>query len=59
MSRDELNKLVLNYLILEGHKEGAFNFMKESGLQCDEMIDSDLIDHRVNIKKLICQGEIE
>lgn len=33
--------------------------MKESGLQCDEMIDSDLIDHRVNIKKLICQGEIE
>lgn len=54
MSRDELNKLVMNYLILEGHKEGAMNFQKESGLQCDEMIDSEIIDARVHIKKLIC-----
>jgi glucose-induced degradation protein 8 len=59
VSRDELNKLVMNYLILEGHKEGALNFQKESGLQCDDMIDSDIIDARVQVKKLILAGELD
>ena len=59
VSRDELNKLVMNYLILEGHKEGAMNFQKESGLACDGMIDSDIIDSRVQIKKLILEGELD
>lgn len=49
----------MNYLILEGHKEGAMMFQKESGLQNDEMIDSDIIDARVTVKKLINSGEIE
>ncbi len=57
MSRDELNKLVMNYLVLEGHKEGAINFQRESGLPCE--LDADTIDARVQIKKLIQSGEIE
>jgi len=56
--REELNKLIMNYLILEGHKEGALTFQRESGVQADE-IDLDLIDARVMVKSLINQGEIE
>jgi hypothetical protein len=56
--REELNKLIMNYLILEGHKEGALTFQRESGVQADEM-DLDLIDARVMVKSLINQGEIE
>ena len=56
--REELNKLIMNYQILEGHKEGALTFQRESGVQADE-IDLDLIDARVMVKSLINQGEIE
>ncbi len=56
--REELNKLIMNYLILEGHKEGALTFQRESGVQADE-IDLDLIDARVMVKSLIIQGDIE
>ena len=56
--REELNKLIMNYLILEGHKEGALTFQRESGVQADE-IDLDLIDARVMVKSLINQGDIE
>ena len=52
VSRDELNKLIMNYLVLEGHKEGALTFQRESGIQADD-IDMDLIDARVGIKTLI------
>jgi hypothetical protein len=48
----------MNYLILEGHKEGALTFQRESGVQADE-IDLDLIDARVMVKSLIIQGDIE
>jgi hypothetical protein len=59
VSRDELNKLVMNYLILEGHKEGAHQFQKESGMDAVEMIDHEIIDQRVAIKKMILNGDIE
>ena len=48
----------MNYLILEGHKEGALTFQRESGVQAEEL-DLDLIDARVLIKSLINQGDIE
>lgn len=32
-SRDVLNKVVLNYLIVEGYKDAAVKFKKESGFQ--------------------------
>jgi hypothetical protein len=37
LCRDELNKLIMNYLILEGHKEGALTFQRESGVQAEEI----------------------
>ena len=33
LSRDLLNKMVMNFLIVEGYKEGALKFEKESGLK--------------------------
>ena len=49
----------MNYLIVEGYKEGAVCFQKESGVECDEDFDTELIEARAIIKQLICDGDIE
>ena len=49
----------MNYLIVEGHKEGAVCFQKESGVQYEENFDTELIEARATIKQLICDGNIE
>jgi len=46
----------MNFLVLEGYKEGALKFEKESGLEAQ--ID-DLIDERIVIRRLILDGKIE
>lgn len=33
LSRDLLNQMIMNFLIVEGYKEGAVKFQKESGLK--------------------------
>lgn len=58
LPRDEINKLIMNYLVLEGHKEGALTFQRESGVQA-EGVDMDLIDRRAEVKALILSGDIE
>ena len=35
INRDDMNKLVLNYLIIEGYKEAVIKFTKESNLTCE------------------------
>jgi len=37
-----MNKLVLNFLIVEGYKEGAKKFIKETGLDLNHPSNSDL-----------------
>ncbi len=32
-NQDDLNKLIMNYLIVEGYKGGALKFEKESGIK--------------------------
>ena len=59
VSHEEINRLVMNYLIVEGYKDGAVCFQKESGVQYEENFDSELIEARANIKELICGGDIE
>jgi len=49
--KEDLNKLVMNFLILEGYKEGALKFEKESGVRAD--LDEELIDTRIKIRKMI------
>ena len=52
-----MNQLVMNFLILEGYKEGALKFEKESGIKAE--IDHAQIDARIMIRKLILDGKIE
>lgn len=33
VSRQDMNKLVLNYLIIEGYKDAVEKFVKETGIQ--------------------------
>jgi hypothetical protein len=37
-----MNKLVLNFLIVEGYKEGAIKFIKEAGIDLDSKENQDL-----------------
>lgn len=57
----EVDKLVLNYLVIEGFKEAAEEFIQESGLNEQEDIKSlDLgsIDYRLKVRQAIQGGEI-
>ena len=62
-----MNKLVLNFLITEGYKEGAKKFIKEAGIDLDSKENQDLkidfneqlIDHRMQIRKYILSGKIK
>lgn len=56
-SKQDMNQLVMNFLILEGYKEGALKFEKESGIKAE--IDHAQIDARIKIRKLILDGKIE
>ena len=56
-NKEDINQLVMNFLILEGYKEGALKFQQESGTKAN--IDVGQIDARVSIKKLILSGKIE
>lgn len=34
VSRQDMNRVVLNYLIIEGYKDAVEKFIKETGLTC-------------------------
>jgi len=34
VNRQDMNKLVLNYLIIEGYKDAVEKFIKETGVEC-------------------------
>jgi hypothetical protein len=35
VNRQDMNKLVLNYLIIEGYKDAVEKFIKETGIECN------------------------
>jgi len=57
LEKSELNKLVMNYLIIEGYKEAAEKFQKESGTSTG--IDLNSISDRMAIRTAIQSGNIE
>ena len=57
INREDMNKLVLNYLIIEGHKEAVKKFLKETNLKCD--YDENLLEKRMIIRNLIINGKID
>jgi hypothetical protein len=56
-SRSEMNKMVMNFLILEGYKDAAIAFSQEASLPAE--IDWGLIDQRIVVRKMIVDGHIE
>ena len=52
-----LNELVMNYLVIEGYKDAAEKFAKESGTQ--PPIDLNAIQDRMDIRSAIQSGQIE
>ncbi|KND01575.1 uncharacterized protein SPPG_09111 [Spizellomyces punctatus DAOM BR117] len=57
VSKQDLNKLIMNYLVIEGYKDAAEKFSRESGLQPG--IDLASIEDRMNIRNAIQSGDIE
>ncbi|EFA81705.1 UPF0559 protein [Heterostelium album PN500] len=53
----DLNKLVMNYLVIEGYKEAADMFQKESGTKSS--VDLHTIEDRMAIRSAIQRGDIE
>jgi len=57
LSKADLNKLVMNYLVIEGYKDAAEKFQQESGT--DPAIDLASISDRMAIRNAIQAGNIE
>lgn len=58
----EIDKLILNYLVIEGFKEAAEEFVNESGLDEHEdvkKLDLGSIDYRLKVRQAIQSGEID
>lgn len=57
VTRADMNRLIMNYLVTEGFKEAAEKFRMESGVK--PTIELDNIDERIKIKDAVQLGHIE
>ncbi|KAF9584655.1 hypothetical protein BGW38_005706 [Lunasporangiospora selenospora] len=57
VDREDLNKLIMNYLIIEGYKDAAEKFSQESGAKPPVNLDS--IQDRMIVRTAIQRGNIE
>ncbi|CAG8454781.1 15198_t:CDS:2 [Funneliformis mosseae] len=57
IDKNDLNKLIMNYFVIEGYKDAAETFSQESGLS--PSIDVDSIQDRMNIRNAIQNGNVE
>ncbi|KAG0048245.1 hypothetical protein BGZ83_006774 [Gryganskiella cystojenkinii] len=57
VDRDDLNKLIMNYLIIEGYKDAAEKFSQESGAKPPVNLES--IQDRMIVRTAIQRGHIE
>lgn len=57
MSKEDLNRLVMDYLVIEGYKTAAEEFSKEANL--DPMADLDSIESRMSIREAVQRGDVE
>jgi len=57
VTRADMNKLIMNYLVTEGFKEAADKFRVESGIApCMEL---DSLDDRIRIRDAVQNGQVE
>ena len=52
----DLNRLVMDYLVIEGFKSAAEEFSRESGLAAP--VDLDSIESRMNIREALQRGDV-
>ncbi|TPX30342.1 hypothetical protein SmJEL517_g06079 [Synchytrium microbalum] len=57
INKNDLNRLVMNYLVIEGYKDAAEKFATESGLP--PTVDLAHIEDRMNIRNAVQSGNIE
>ncbi|KAJ3403249.1 phosphatidylserine decarboxylase [Chytriomyces confervae] len=57
MGTRDLNKLIMNYLVIEGYKDAVEKFAEESGLSPN--VDLDSIEERMKIRAAIQEGRID
>jgi len=57
VNKEDLNKLVMNYLVVEGYKDVAETFRRESGT--DPEVDLNAMEERMKIRNSIQQGNIQ
>ena len=57
VKKEDLNKLVMNYLVIEGYKDAAEKFSRESGISPN--IDLTSIEDRMNIRNAIQSGDVD
>ncbi|KAI8988749.1 CTLH/CRA C-terminal to lish motif domain-containing protein [Pilobolus umbonatus] len=57
VNKQDLNQLVMNYLIVEGYKDAAEQFSSESGLA--PTVDLQSIQERMDIRRAIQSGDID
>lgn len=55
-SHSDLNRLVMDFLIIEGYKSAAEEFSREAGL--DSPVDFDSIESRMNIREALQRGDV-
>jgi len=56
VSKDDLNRLVMDYLVIEGYKTAAEEFSREAGL--DSPVDFESIESRMNIREALQRGDV-
>lgn len=52
----DLNRLVMDYLVIEGFKSAAEEFSREAGLAAP--VDLDSIESRMNIREALQRGDV-
>lgn len=57
--KDDMNKLVMNFLVTEGYTDAALKFHAESGTECISDIDLETIKDRMAVKKAVQSGNVE
>ena len=55
-SKADLDYLIMNYLLMEGHKEAAETFCKESGTQMN--VPTSHIEERIQVRDAVCSGRV-
>lgn len=58
VSKQDLNKLVMNFFLVEGYKEAAEKLREESGTPISDY-DLNLMQPRIEVRQLILQGKID